>query len=329
MPFLRDDDETPPGEAAVMAPLLPSPGRDSARLMQDIAEHAFEDPQIHSNLPLFDPTKPHKSQEPDHTHSWIMKTWDSIRDRPWNAHDGGSSIVALCEICRMHMGLNSLIASDDMPVCGSQNVDPMSHHFHLESWTNNTRYSPHSASVERRPEYGTFQCCQCPLAVQIEFWPTVVPEYLLSSFKKRKTGSNSALNIINRNKDAKQLLATNAYATLATYVRDALNGRAKPINTHPDSPFARRLGMDADVLRFMEYLGWWRDENQMLYPPEWDEDKERGRLRRKLLEGAELELTQLSLDSGKDISRTEKVSKSVLRDVPDRSVRSINCASGE
>ena len=210
MPFLKDDDDTPPGEADTLAPLLPSPGRDPSRLMQDIAEHSFEDHQIHSNPPLFDPTKPHKSPEPAHTHSWIIKTWSGIKDRPWNAHAGGSSIVALCEICRMHMALNALITSDDAPVCGSQGTDPNSHHhFHLELWTNNTRYSSKAtAVVERKPEYGTFQCCQCPLAIQIEYWSPVVPEYLLSSFKKRKTGNNSALNIINRNKDAKPNFAT-------------------------------------------------------------------------------------------------------------------------
>lgn len=313
MPFIKESDETSLGETDTLSPLLPSPGRDSSRLMQDIAEHTFEDPQIHSNPPLFDPTKPHKAPEPAHTHSWIMKSWNSIKGRPWNAHAGGSSIVALCEICRMHMSLSSLITSEDMPVCGSQDSDPKSHHFHLESWTNNTRYSAKSTAVERKPEYGSFQCCRCPLAIQIEFWSPVVPEYLLSSFKKRKTSNNSALNIINRNKDAKPTHATNSYATLATFVNHVLNGTSRPINTNPETPFARRLGADADVFRFMEYLGWVREEDQILHPPQWDEELQKGRLRRKLLEGAELELTQLALDSGKDVAQSDKVGMSLPR----------------
>jgi hypothetical protein len=228
------------------------------------------------------------------------------------------------------MALNALITSDDAPVCGSQGTDPKSHHFHLELWTNNTRYSSKAtAVVERKPEYGTFQCCQCPLAIQIEFWSPVVPEYLLSSFKKRKTGSNSALNLINRNKDARPPFATNAYGTLATYVKDVLKGGTRPINTQPESPFARRLGTDADVLRFMEYLGWVREEDQMLHPPQWDEEFERGRLRRKLLEGAELELTQLSIDTGKDIAQTDKIGISLILKFPNFSVRTKRYARGE
>ena len=311
MPFVKESNETPPGETDTLAPLIPSPGRDSSRLMQDIAEHTLEDPQIHSNPPLFDPTKPHKAPEPAHTHSWIMKTWNSIKDRPWNAHPGGSSIFALCEICRMHLSLNSLITSEDTPVCGSQDTDSKSHHFHLESWTNNSRYSAKLTPVERKPESGSFQCCQCALVIQIEFWSPVVPEYLLSSFKKRKTGSNSALNIINRNKDSKPTHATNSYATLATYVNHVLKGSSRPINTGPDTPFSRRLGTDTDVFRFMEYLGWVREEDQLLHPPEWDEELPKGRLRRKLLEVAELELTQLYIETGKDVAQSDKVCMSL------------------
>ena len=240
-----------------------------------------------------------------------MKRWDSIKDRPWNAHAGGSSIVALCETCRLHMRVYAIINAE-APVCGSLEPDSKPfHHFHLDWWTNNTRYSAKSLPVERKPEMGAFTCCQCPLTLNIEFWAPLVPEYLLSTFKKRKTSNNSALNIINRNKDSKPTLPTNSYATLATYVCHVLNQRARPINTSPDTPFARRLGADADVFRFIEFLGWVREEDQMLHPPQWDEEFEKGRLRRKLLESAELELTQLSIDSGKDIAQSDKVGMSV------------------
>jgi hypothetical protein len=326
MPFLKDDDETPPGETDTLAPLLPSPGRDPSRLMQDIAEHAFEDPQIHSNPPPFDPTKPHKSQEPAHTHSWIMKSWDSLTARSWNVHAGGSAIVALCETCRMHLSLTAIITTE-MPLCTASDTDTKSHHYHLESWTKNTRYSAKLTPVERKPEYGSFQCCQCPLAIHIEFWSPVVPEYLLSSFKKRKTGTNSALNIISRNKDSNSILATNAYATLAKYVTHVLNASTKPIGTFSDSPFDRRFGRESDALRFMEYLGWVRDD-ESLQPPEWDEELDRGRLRRKLLERAELELTELAIESGKDISRSDKESMS-LHEVANFSLSSKRYTSRE
>ena len=54
----------------------------------------------------------------------------------------------------------------------------------------------------------------------------------------------------------------------------------------------------------------------MLHPPQWDEEFERGRLRRKLLEGAELELTQLSIDTGKDIAQTDKIGISLILKFP-------------
>ena len=172
----------------------------------------------------------------------------------------------------------------------------------------NTRYSSSSTTIETKPEMGTFQCCQCSFTLQIEFWQPVVPEYLLSSVKRRKTGSNSALNLLNRNKDTNLAFATGAYSTLATYVNHRLNGGTRDINTLPDSPFARRLGSDPDVIRFMEYLGWTRDDNQMLHPPLWDEELDKGRLRRKLLEAAEIELTQLAMETGKDVDKADKPS---------------------
>lgn len=309
MPFLKDGDATP-GETDTLAPLLPSPGRDPSRLMQDIVEHAFEDPQIHSNPLPFDATKPHKSQEPPHIHSWIMKTWDSIKGRPWNAHAGDSAIVALCETCRMHLSLTAIITTE-MPLCGASDSDTKSHHYHLESWTNNTRYSAKSTTIDRKPEYGSFQCCQCPLAIQIKFWAPLVPEYLLASFKRRKTGYNSALNIISRNKDSKSILATNAYATLTKYVTHVLNESRRVISTLPESPFERRFGTDSDVFRFMESLGWLR-ENELLQPPDWDEELDKGRLLRKRLERAELELTELALESGKDVAPADREGMCIL-----------------
>jgi len=75
--------------------------------------------------------------------------------------------------------------------------------------------------------------------------------------------------------------------------------------THPESPFARRVGLDPDVLRFVEYLGWsWDPDHTTLTPPRWDESLQKGRLRRKLLEAAEIELAQLGVDSITDNDKT-------------------------
>ena len=54
----------------------------------------------------------------------------------------------------------------------------------------------------------------------------------------------------------------------------------------------------------MEYLGWWRDPNgAMLKPPQWEESLHKGRLLRKLLEGAEMELAKLAVESAKDLEK--------------------------
>lgn len=318
MPFLKDDD-TPPGDTEPISPLLPSPGRDSSRLMQDLLEHVFAGPQIHTPPRHFDPTKPHKLPEPSHTHSWVMKARKSIQKRPWNVHYEDQSITALCETCRLHMSLTAVITADGEPKCGSHESDFKSHHFHLESWTCNTRYSSSLSPIESKPEYGTFQCCQCPLALQIDFSLPVVPEYLITSLKKRKTGSNSALNLITRSKESKAF-ASNAFGTLSTYCSHALNvlnDERRDINLLPDRPFARRVGLDPDALKFMEYLGWWREDGNevMLKPPTWDEALHKGRLRRKLLEAAEIELAELSIESAKDCDKSDlrRMSLGLLR----------------
>ena len=162
---------------------------------------------------------------------------------------------------------------------------------------NNTRYSSSSTTTEMKPEVGAFQCCQCPLVLQINFWQPVVPEYLLTSIKKRKTGSSSALNLINRGKEASTWNPSSAYSTLFAYVRNLLNGDDRTINVGPESPFGRKVGVDADILLFMEYLGWERNEDSLSHP-RWDEELQKGRLLRKRLEGVELELAVLALEAG-------------------------------
>jgi hypothetical protein len=297
MPFFREEDSPQPdGEPS--SPLLPSPGRDSSRLMQDLAEHTFADPRIHTPPQHFDATKPHTYPEASHTHSWIMKTRTSINSRPWNARAGNSSVNVVCETCRIHMSLMATLTGENVPKCGSSDSAKRFHHFHLESWNSNSRYSSSTSVTESKPEHGIYQCCQCPLTLRIEFWPPVVPEYLLSTVKKRKTGSNSALSIINRSKESPSPYS--ALPALATYCIHLLNSGGvggRPIMTLSDSPFTRRVGLDPDVLRFVEYLGWSSDvEHSMLRPPNWDEALQKGRLRRKLLEAAEIELAQLAVD---------------------------------
>jgi hypothetical protein len=307
MPFLKDD-ETPPGDTDTLSPLLPSPGRDSSRLMQDLTEHTFADPRIHTQPTFFDPTKPHTSPEPTHTHSWSMKTRQSIETRPWNAHYEDQSINAVCETCRIHMTLTATLTGEGTIKCGSFGSENKSHHFHLESWTSNTRYSASSIAVETKPEYGTFQCCQCPFALQIGFLIPVVPEYLLSSLKRRKTGTNSALSLINRGKESKSFIA-NAFGIMSKYCTDVLNSPdvCRDINIGPESVFVKRLGLDPDVIKFMECLGWYRKENlpTMFAPPQWDESLHKGRLKRKLLEAVEIELAQLYLESASDVEKND------------------------
>lgn len=208
------------------------------------------------------------------------------------------------------MSFFATLTSEGTPKCGTSESGKRLHHFHLESWTEKCRTSPLSSASDMRIEYGVFQCCQCPLALRIDVLPPVVPEYLVSAVKRRKTGSSSSLNILGRAKDQKSSLPTNMFGTLSKYVTDILdtggNG-GRDINISSDSPFARRMGLDQDIIRFMEYLGWSREENiQMLKPPQWEESLHRGRLRQKLLEGAEMELAQLAIDSGKEFDRSDK-----------------------
>jgi hypothetical protein len=317
MPWLKDE-ENPPGDADIPSPLLPSPGRDSSRLMQDLIDHGFADPQLHTHPPYFDPTKRHSFVESSHSHSWVMKSREAIKARPWNTPYGDSSINVICEICRIHMSLVAIVNGDSPAKCGSQESERKSHHFHVESWTSTTRYSSASTPIEQRPELGTFQCCQCPLALKIEFWHPAVPEYLFSSIGRRKTNSSLSPNIINRGKDQKSLqkasvTPSNAFGTLSIYCTDVLNrGGTKPareINISSDSPFARRVGLDPDVIKFMEHLGWSRREegHTMLFPPQWDEHLERGRISRKLLERAEIELVAICIEATRDTDKNDRI----------------------
>lgn len=311
MPFINDDDN-PPQDAGPSSPIIPSPGKDSSRFMQDLIEHTFADSKIHTVPSHFDPTKPHNDPEPSHIHTWKMKTRDSTKNRPWNVHYGDQSIVAVCETCRLHVSLLATLNSDDGPTrCGFQGSDNVSHHLHLESWTNNTRYSSSpNTTVETKPEMGTFQCCQCPFEFQVEFRLPVVPESLVTSPKRRKLGGNTTLNIINRNKDSKSSPSPySVFGTLSTYCTDALNSgnQGRGINFGPESAFARRVGLDPAIFKFMEFLGWSKDETGvMLMPPQWDESLEKGRLHRKLLECAEIELAELAVEASRDADKSEK-----------------------
>ena len=156
---------------------------------------------IYTPPPHFDATKPHTYPEAAHMHSWIMKTRSSIASRPWNAHVGDSSVSVVCENCRIHMSLMATLTGEGIPKCGSSGSATRNYHFHLESWSSNSRHSLSTSATELKPEHGIYQCCQCPLAPRIEFWQLVVPEYLLSTVKRRKTGNNSTLSIINRSKE--------------------------------------------------------------------------------------------------------------------------------
>ena len=309
MPFLTEE-EGASGDAGTSASLLPSPGKDPSLLMQDIFEHTFADPQIHSTPPRFDPTKPYRLPEPSHIHSWVVKPRESLKSRPWNIHYENSYLVAGCESCRMHMSLTAIITSEEAATCGSKESVKNSHHFHLESWTKNVRSSSSSPenSIKEKPELGAFQCCQCPFLLQIEFWQPIVPESVINVISKRGSNGNLALNLLNRYKDSKgSANVTNAYATLATYVSHVLNGQAKNISIAVESPFARRVGTSPEILNFMSSLGWeLRDDS--LDPPQWDEELHRGRIRRKLLEHAEIELVQLALDTGRDVEWSERTS---------------------
>ena len=310
MPLLGGADNLPDdGEPSL--PLLPSPGRDSSRLMQDLLEHKFGDSEIARPPPQFNPMKHHTLPEPSHIHSFIMKTPESLATRPWNTHWGPSSLVVVCQTCRLYMSVTLTLRGEESPKCGSQQSGTVSHHFHIEKWTSNSRYSSSSATVESKPEYGTFVCCLCPVVLEVYFALPVVPDYLIAAVKRRKVGNSSAINnLLNRsNRDAfKSSLPANAFGALSIYVRDILDKREgnRDIYIAPESPFARRVGLDPDMIRFMEYLGWWqKSDSPHLVGPEWDENVEQGRLRRKRLEAVELELAELAQQSSKGLEREQ------------------------
>ena len=312
MPLLAEEDGAH-SDAGAFTQLFPSPGKDPSRLLQDLIEHTFADPQIHTSVPYFDPTKPYKLPEPSHVHSWLVKSRESLKSRPWNSHYEGSYLVAACESCRMHLSLTAIITSEEAPPCGSREASRRSHHFHLESWTKNVRSpSPSQSTARDKPELGAFHCCHCPVSLQIEFWQPIIPESLTSIINKRAMSSNSALNLINRSRDSRgSVSVATAYATLATYVAHALNGQAKNIQLQPDSPLARRVGTAPEIINFMASLGWEVHEDY-LTPPQWDEELHKGRLRRKILEHAEIELVLTALEAGRGIDNKEKVSKFLI-----------------
>jgi hypothetical protein len=102
--------------------------------------------------------------------------------------------------------------------------------------------------------------------------------------------------------------------TFATYCTHLLNNNggseARAIMTYEGSPYARRVGLDPDLRRFVEYLGWSYDpEHSMLNPPNWDETLHKGRLRRKLVEAAEIELAQLAMENYTENDKPDKNAK--------------------
>lgn len=306
MPFQVDDDDPTEGQETI-ALLLPSPGRISERLLLDIDDHSFGDAKIYSHPPHFDVLLPSNKKEEHHVgHKWTMKSGESLKQRPWGICYN-EYLMAYCEDCKMHLSITVLQDGEDPPRCGTSESDKKRHHFHIESWTNSTRVSSSLATIEAKPEMGFFRCCQCPTEVHLQFWERIVPEYLLDNLKRRKSSSSASLNLINRPKETSPALA-NAFATLSTYCTDALNRTGRNINTTPESPFGRRVGVDPDVIKFMEFLGWVSDGNELpqLLPPQWNEEEDEGRLRRKILEAAELELAHLALEAGRHAEKQEK-----------------------
>ena len=172
MPFLREEDSSQPG-GEPSAPLLPSPGRDSFHLMQDLSEHTSADPRIHPPPAHFDATKRHTYPEASHTHSWITKTRASINSHSWDAHAGDSSVNVVCKSCRIHTSLTATLTGENIPKCGFSDSAKRFHHFHLESWSRNSRYSSSTSATEFKTGHGIYQCRQCPLALRIEFCTTV------------------------------------------------------------------------------------------------------------------------------------------------------------
>ena len=151
----------------------------------------------------------------------------------------------------------------------------------------------------------------------------MVPEYLLSTLKRRKTSSSSIVSsvsssFIDRSVDPKAFVAR-AFSILSTYCSDALDSygsnRPRHINYRPDSTFAKRVGLNSDVISFMKLLGWQQHEEvQSFEPPAWDEESSAGRMVRKRLEAAEIELAVLALQNAKE-SETGALAQSMIHDV--------------
>ena len=334
MPFVRDDDgdatpnmDTLSTSTSTVPEPREGPGRDSARLLQDIIEHKARDEALYTPPSQFDPTKPHNIQPAFHSHSWTMKSRKSVGQRPWNAHFGDQSICAVCETCRMHLFAKGLIVSEGVPKCGSQGSNFSSHHFHPESWTATHKGTKSDSIPGLGVEFVTFNCCQCPFQFETEFWTPVVPEYLLSTLKRRKTSSSpnvssASSSSMDRSVDPKAFVA-HAFSILSTYCCDVLNSYGKSqtrnINYRPDSPFVKRVGLNSDVVAFMKLLGWQqREEIQSFEPPAWDEESSAGRMTRKRLEAAEIELAVLASQNAKE-SETGVLAPSMIHNFLARS----------
>jgi hypothetical protein len=315
MPFVKDDDgdDTPPMDTSSVStvPQLDNPGKDSARLLQDINEHTFHDEDLYSPPPPFDPTKAHMLQPSSHSHSWVMKTRKTIEQRPWNVHFRDQSITAVCETCRMHLVAQGIIVADGTPKCGLPGSPFSSHHFHPETWLGKPA-SRQSSPPATNTEILTFKCCQCAFHLSAEFGNPVVPEYLLFTLKRRRTNfltTNSSGSSATMDRSDPKAFAASAFGTLYTYCKDVLNSAAgltptRNILYRSDSPFAKRVGLNSDVMNFMKHLGWQpHDDVESFEPPAWDEETSDGRIKRKLLEAAEIELAVLALQYAKECDK--------------------------
>jgi hypothetical protein len=220
-------------------------------------------------------------------------------------------VTAVCETCRMHLVVQGIIVADGTPKCGSHPSSFSSHHFHPEKWLGKPT-SPQSSPPGPNAELLTFKCCQCAFQLSAEFGNPVVPEYLLFTLKRRRTNSsttNSSTSSASIDRSDPKAFAAGAFSTLYTYCRDVLNsaGGTTPMRTilyRADSPFVKRVGMNSDVMNFMTHLGWQpHDDVETFEPPAWDEETSDGRVKRKVLEAAEIELAVLTMEYAKECDK--------------------------
>jgi A repeated domain in UCH-protein len=307
MPPFVDDNKRPPGQLDVNTPLLPSPGRLSSRLLQDILQHANGDSEIYTTPPHFNPLEAHGIAEACHIHAFKMKHPESLTLRSWNQYLGDSYLILVCEGCKTGATITGTLSSDSGPKCGTKESSKETHHFHLENWTTSTRLTG-DQDISVKPEKGTFGCCQCSFVLDLEISQRLVPEDFINAIETRFSPPLPHTRI----KDTKTSISVaNAYITLSTYITHVLNGGPdllpRKISTATDSPFDKRIGATPESLRFMKFLGWELGQDEFLFPTAWDDELALGRLRRNILEHAEIELLLLANDAASHVPRLELV----------------------